>query len=369
VGNLPFEVRAPLGLHLNFLDLELMHHYSTVTSYSFSNLPFRRNTWQIAVPREAQIYDFLMHALLAIAAVQLLHVRPDRCQVYEDAARKHQNLALTTSIHYLHNITPTNCHALFVLSSIVAMLALKFPHPSNRRSMSAPVDEIVDFFRLIRGVKTVLQSASEWLLAGWLSPLLHYDWNPTLVPLPEDLEAAFNDLEARNGDDSKDRNTYPLALRDLKIKFQAHKIMEEEPALVFTWPVLVHESYISALRRHDPMALVILAYYSVLLHSVDAQWWAAGRGSQLVDAISRTLPPEWLPLIQWPLDNVQQGWRCMRDRTPGRDSWRNLWVPEGIIDESGNGNDTVLQQDLYEGRLFRKRVEERADGEGHGKSE
>ncbi len=345
------EMQAPLSSHLNLLDLELMHHYSTVTCYSFSVLPFKQNTWQDAVPREAQSYNFLMHAMLAIAAVQLVHARPDGHQLYKEAARRHQNLALRTSIQHLHNVTQSNCHALFALSSIVAMLALKFPYPSNSRSSSAPVDEIVDFFRLIRGVKTVLESASDWLLGGWLAPLLHYDWDPTLVPLPDDLRVAFDEVEARNDavtGDLKDRKAYHFALRNLKIKFQTSKVMEEEPALVFAWPVGVQEHYISALRRHEPMATVILAYYSVLLHTVDEQWWAAGRGSHLIEAISRTLPPEWLPLIQWPRESVQLGWRCVVDRTPGCNSWRSLCVPQSISDDTGSGKNNMLQQDWYQ---------------------
>ena len=53
------------------------------------------------------------------------------------------------------------------------------------------------------------------------------------------------------------------------------------------------------------MALVILAHYAVLLHDVRSQWWAAGRGKQLVKSIQRELSDQWKSAVQWPMDAVQ----------------------------------------------------------------
>ena len=289
-----------------------MHHYATVTCFSLSYLPFEQRTWQESVPKEAQSYDFLMHSLLSIAASQLMHARTPRYLLYEQASRDHQRLALIASKPYLDKVTPSNCNALFALSSLVAIISLKFPYPSVTGSMSSPVDETIDFFRLLRGSQTVLQSASEWLLPGWLAPLIHYNWHPKLVPLPPDLQAAFTELDMKIKaviENDKERNTYKLALRELETKFRSYDVLEDEPALVFAWPAVVDDSFMTALKRHEPLAIVILAYYSVLLQSADHQWWAAGRGRQLMEAIPLVLPSEWLPLIQWPCDATKSPWR------------------------------------------------------------
>lgn len=53
------------------------------------------------------------------------------------------------------------------------------------------------------------------------------------------------------------------------------------------------------------MALVILAHWAVLLHSVSAQWWAGERGRLLVEAIFQELDDEWSAAVQWSMDVVQ----------------------------------------------------------------
>ncbi|MCJ1279668.1 hypothetical protein MMC21_007492 [Puttea exsequens] len=191
--NLPdtaFELRAPLRTQMSLMDLELMHQWTTVTYMSQSNIPSKQQIWQQMVPREAQSYDFLMHGLLAIAAVQLMTLRPSRDNEYEEAARRHQNFALTKSIPHLHNITSTNCHALFVLAVIMAMLAFRFPHLSHNNSPSAPTDTIMDFFQLVRGVRAVIESSAEWVVEGKFGELLQYEDSP-LVSLPPELACRY----------------------------------------------------------------------------------------------------------------------------------------------------------------------------------
>lgn len=56
------------------------------------------------------------------------------------------------------------------------------------------------------------------------------------------------------------------------------------------------------------MALVILAHWAVLLHSVSAQWWAGERGRLLVEAIFQELDDEWRAAVQWSMDVVQSPW-------------------------------------------------------------
>lgn len=52
-------------------DLELMHFYTASTSLTLSNAPSRRNVWQSVVPQIAFSHDFLLHGLLAFAALHL----------------------------------------------------------------------------------------------------------------------------------------------------------------------------------------------------------------------------------------------------------------------------------------------------------
>ena len=132
--------------------------------------------------RKKQVsYKFQMHALLALAAVHLMYTSPKPRHVYEEAATRLRNLALTSSILFLYNIKRTNCHALFALSNVVSVFNLAYP--SSTGLQSDPLDNILNYSVVIRGVKTVLKSAIEWIANGSLAQLISYNWHPIIVPL------------------------------------------------------------------------------------------------------------------------------------------------------------------------------------------
>ena len=307
-------LQIPIRSELGLLDLELIHHYSTVTCFELSKIPSKHPTWQIAVPREALTYHFLMHALLAISAVHLMHMCPSKQHIYEEAATRHRNLALTSSVPFLNTITPINCHALFALSSIVSVLSLIFPHPSPPTGLglpSDPLDTTLEFFMVIRGVKTVLSSAQEWIAQGPLATLTQYNWQPSLVPLADDVKAAFERLESRMEGAAEEPalcEAYARAIQRLKVAFQTDKVIRDEPGLAFTWPVLVPERYVMELGNRKPMALAVLGHYAVLLHSNNGTWWLEGRGRLLLDTVLQLLPSEWLSAVDWPRETMEKSW-------------------------------------------------------------
>ncbi len=317
------------------LDLELLHQFTTVTCFSLSNIPSKQNIWQVDVPREAMSHQFLLHALLAIAAVHLMYLSPTERHLYEKAASNHRNLALSMSIPALNKVTPDNCHALFALSCVISVLAFAFPHREQLSLPSTPVDDILSVFVLIRGVQTVLQSAQEWITKGPLRALIGYDWNPTASPLPKDMTIAFEKLFEKNERDTPDptiRANYNSTIQGLKKAFEIHTVVGGEPGLIFTWLVIVQASYIAQLEKKDPIALAILAHYAVIIHSSDSQWWIEGRGAQLFEAIYRILPPEWLPAVELPRKIVTIGWDWNNDsaqagaalsKSPSRDDGRS----------------------------------------------
>ena len=293
---------------LSQLDLELLHNYTTATCFSLSSDASKQQIWQVAVPREAVSHDFLLHALLAISAVNLCYVNPTERHLYERAAVTHRNLALITSIPALNEVTADNCHALFAMSSIISVLCFVLPYGAQWETLSDPVNDIVSVSKLICGVKTVLHSAREWIALGSLGGLVNYNWDPTALALPEEARLAFEklfDLNKRETRDGSIRDLYNATIQDLKHAFEIHNVVMGEPGLVFTWLLVVQASYVGQLEKKEPMALVILAHYAVLLHTSNTQWWLEGRGARLVHVIHQLLPPEWLSAIDWPREAVR----------------------------------------------------------------
>ena len=188
------------------------------------------------------------------------------------------------------------------------MLCFVLPYDAQLGTLSDPVNDIVSVSKLICGVKTVLHSAREWIALGNLGGLVHYNWDPTSLALPEEARLAFEklfDINKRETRDGSTRDLYSATIQDLKHAFEIHTVVMGEPGLVFTWLLVVQASYVAQLERKEPMALVILAHYAVLLHTSKGQWWLDGRGAHLVHFIHHLLPPEWLSAIDWPREAVR----------------------------------------------------------------
>lgn len=333
--------------NLRLQDLQLLHHFTTVTAYSLSDISTIQLTWQIAVPQEALGHAFLMHALLAVAAVHLLHSSPTDPGPYERAALIHRNTALRLAVPTIYNINSTNCHALFALASFVAILALVFPQSSESQSSTVPIDEVTDFIVLVRGVTIVVHGSQEWIDRGRLRPLLRADgmknaaeWivnghvepaapsedrTPSIMSLPDEVSAAFDELLRWNAtwtaSDPASLEMYALTIRDLRRTFETIAFLSSERSLVFLWPALIKEAYLKELKIRQPMALVILAHYCVLVHSTSDKWWSTRRWEHVVEAIYKNLEPDWRPAVAWAREAVQKGiWTYWTDEGFSQDA-------------------------------------------------
>ena len=106
---------------------------------------------------------------------------------------------------------------------------------------------------------------------------------------------------------------YRAAVQELRKSFEMYATIVEEGPLVFVWAVMLPDSFVIELEKKETLALVILAHYAVLLHGINEQWWAEGRGSQLVEAICQMLPSEWQPAVRWPKHVVQSNFELSLD--------------------------------------------------------
>lgn len=206
------------------------------------------------------------------------------------------------------DINPSNCHALFGTAGLIAFLTFALQSPAASTSHS-PVSEIADFFTLIRGINTILKSTCfDRIVGGKFGALLDYDWHPPIKPLPDDLRLAFVRLRHLNDtifDNDELRETYSTSIQSLQYAFATHSMIATERILVFSWAIHVTDVYISLVRKRDPLALVILGYYGLLLQSIDGIWWSEGRGAWLVEAICQELPLTWHSELLLPIDVIQ----------------------------------------------------------------
>lgn len=77
-------------------------------------------------------------------------------------------------------------------------------------------------------------------------------------------------------------------------------------SLVHLWPCLAHEAVLQLLWNKAPEALLMLAYYGVLMHRNRHFWTYANVGHVLVQSIARYLGPDWQHFMAWPLEEIDR---------------------------------------------------------------
>jgi hypothetical protein len=300
-----------LASYLHLRELELMHHYATVSYKTISNRETFSTIFQTVVPKEALAHPFLMHGILSLSALHLVQLNKgtEQCQIYAQLATGQQTLALALFRKELNNITPINCHALFAFSSIATVLAFAFSQASEVQTLS-PIDEMLQIFYLCRGISEILQTAKEWIRESWVGVLLTFDQkcDPTLVP--QEVRDKINQLAqinkdtARTGLSPEEKEACGAAITEMMDCFD--RIYSDwDHVTIFRWPILVGPLFLSLVRDRQPMALVIMGHYCVALHTMNDRWWLAGCTHQLLKSIYSELNASWKEVLTWPIKAVE----------------------------------------------------------------
>lgn len=83
-------------------------------------------------------------------------------------------------------------------------------------------------------------------------------------------------------------------------------------ALVICWPKTDCTEFRRLLKARMPQALVLLAYYAVVLDLLDHKWFLRGWSSLLLQNIVAHLDERWKSWVQWPIKTV-----LMKNTIPG----------------------------------------------------
>ncbi|KAJ0162104.1 Sterol uptake control protein 2 [Colletotrichum tanaceti] len=314
--------------------LELMHHYSTATCLTLprsDDASGSRVVWQSEVPRLGLAHTFLMHEVLAIAALHLGHLHPERRASYALHASRHQSDAIAGLRGSLAQITADNCHALFATSSLLLLNAYStFPYQRGRSPRSSPrsspppqsgsppdaptVDDILDVFLLVRGMNHILSSAQPVIQAGPFAPFFAEVVTPASTPLLDavarrlqSFRSALEETDDPDPDPSPSSSSKSVVAMEIGVFLQCITHAVESTAtpemrVALTWPINLTEEYLGLLRHRDPAALTLLAYYCAVVRSTEAaSWFMQGWGVNAARAIVADLDPGWRDMIRWPL--------------------------------------------------------------------
>ncbi|OCL06575.1 hypothetical protein AOQ84DRAFT_343111 [Glonium stellatum] len=311
-GELPNYLVNGNALSLNLVHLELLHNFTTSTSFTLSQNPLLRTLWRINVPQIGLSYTFVMHGILSLSALHLAHFRSDRRSFYLSCAQAEHETALRAASSILPNITEDNCSALYVFAAITCVFAWASPRKPGDFLLITN-DGIAEWLILFRGTRSIIDLSPEMLFNGPLGPMFRsgaraihghnyaINGDDHLAELRHFIEATKPDQAAMC--------IYNKCIEELAKSFAAvygRDVSLFESGNVFVWLYQVESEYLMLLSKRTPEALAIFAYFCVLIKQLEFNWWIEGMSSRLISNIFYLLDEDHRLWIRWPMEEV--GW-------------------------------------------------------------
>ncbi|KAK0448336.1 uncharacterized protein EV420DRAFT_854583 [Desarmillaria tabescens] len=286
----------------DMLNLELLHHYSTATSYSLSSDPATANVWRIVVPKIA--FDprnkCLLHAILAVSALHARYADPTATH-YAIAASTHHWQA-KTGVQKAEMDGKVDINAVFITEALVALY--EFATSTTVSSYSSgwqitfraiPPKVARNWTQLQNGVlrpmfitlaPTIILTSPEGPFLSSLSTLLSTENSPPDVEELHDVSVY---------------KSYKDSIHFLEISWKASFEKDYCMHASCMWWSKVSNTFIRLLIEQRPRALIILAHYCVMMKRVaeDGPWWVRKQWGNEATRIMSVLDARWTPWIGW----------------------------------------------------------------------
>lgn len=282
--------------------MELLGHFLTVTSHSLGDPSGQPTSFLQCILKHAFTTPYLMYEILAIAASHLSQLRPTQQKHYQDASTDLQTRALS-----LFNIDPLdvhagNCISKFLFSSFLGIHVF-FNTISTSNNDADLLDKFIAYLDIHRGVRAITATSWQMLKETELEPILQAA-ETNIQPRAEEyrecdrLTALLDSSDLSSPYLEECRN----ALEHLRGLFGSKQCQRDSQELdfVFAWPVIISGEYTKLLLKRQPEALIILAYYAVLLHARRRVWVIGDAGRALIESITMHLGTYWKQWLAWP---------------------------------------------------------------------
>ncbi|EXJ62921.1 hypothetical protein A1O7_03364 [Cladophialophora yegresii CBS 114405] len=289
---------------LNMKHLELLHQFVTSTYRTFNDNNEVGEVWRTSVVRMALGHPYLMYELLAISALHLAYCRPESSPWYYTTSTELQTQALNSFNSIQREVDASNCGPVLMFTSLLAVHVLADPSRTVGLGMNQYLDHVIHCIMLMRNVqKLVIQDWYEDLKNSELGPIFGVTQPEKPYQIPRQcLDLAKLTESSDLGEQAKE--TYNSAIDRLHWLYAVSNVPNETYNTVrwlLAWPIQLNGDYQDKLNQRRPEALVILAYFAVMLRFYKDCWVVGDSGKFLIESISAHLGPHWGEWMEWPL--------------------------------------------------------------------
>ncbi|KAH6867191.1 hypothetical protein B0T10DRAFT_502562 [Thelonectria olida] len=297
-------------------DFTLFYHFITSTAGCLNNEPDTSFPWKTSIPSIAPRHPYLLHEVLAVAAIHLHQLHPDNPANYQRIAQDHQARALRQFRAALSSRNADKeAPALFACSALISNYYFAaFDDPALLLFNNDPPGP-PEWMLPIRGCAAVVGQFKGPLQASPMGAVMNtygLTWKNALPPSggcesDHQIQLLQTRLLALTLGGSQ--AIYGPALQILRkcfiISEQGTNMSRKIAAMTF--PSIVSNEFIEDMTlQKRPAALAIMSFWCVLLNRLDRKYWLRSDSvpQAILGVIKSYLPPEFLELIRWPVHEI-----------------------------------------------------------------
>ena len=281
-------------------DTQLLHHYCNVTAWTIATDAHKRHVWRFRIPQIAQESRYLYHGVLALAAVHQASLQPSNGQTYRRIAGYHKSAAAENFRTTVQKVTADNCIAVCTSAGITILTELGSFHQGENYD---PIIELLDKLKLVRSVVPLWQSSLHYMLQDKDSAvLLKRDAIHQAEHLSHDVHLALlrlGELLYKQALPTEDEKSCEHAIKVLACDFTVVLLKSQDFGQALRWGETVDEHFLNLVQRKEPLALIILAHFCVLLAHATGQWCFKGWVDDVFEAIKTAVGQRWIHHLDW----------------------------------------------------------------------
>lgn len=271
-----------------------MYQYATHTCQHLFVGERESRVWQHEIPALAAFNVVLMHGFLAITALHRARNDPERRDLYRARALHHHEVGLPLFQDMVASAVPDQAEVIVVYSILLGMWIYAFPGIAAERP---PLDEILGMIEIVRSARSVFHLYREVVMDKPVGQFLIPSERGPL--LPQRPVARVREAMQALHDEMRHPSDISAASR-LQKALDQYLNGADHARSAANWMASVDEQYWVRLRNHEPYALLVFSYSSLLIRASEHDcWWMTGWSERILRACDEVLSPKEKQMVGW----------------------------------------------------------------------
>jgi hypothetical protein len=242
---------------------------------------------------------YLLNQIMAFAACHLAHVGAQRSAFFKRQAVILQTRAVSMFNATRVEVDASNCVPILLFSSMLGQhLLADTLAKRDPEGLESFITHYVQCMEMHRGIYTIATSAWPLLMETELEPILTMSKSLTSrEPRGKDCVRVLGLVQSADGMSEEEKGSCRTAIRYLQVGLDAVQAEDNAPIsryqMICEWTMLVPPMFTRLLALKQPVALIVLAHYAVLLHYGRHLWQVGDAGKYILGITEAYIGPNW----------------------------------------------------------------------------